>query len=105
MLIFSMSFYVLNAVQTREISVTHKSSESTQVEESNKTESAVNSNAQSDYDSDIDSEYEETVKSLRSVRSKIILGTIAVSFLGLLVLIIVLVHFKSRKVSQLMSLI
>lgn len=100
-----MSFCVLSALQSREISVTHKSSESTHVEELNKTESAVNSNAQSDYNFDIDSEYEQKVKSLRSIKSKIILGTVAFSFLGLLVLIIVLIHFKSRKVSQLMSLI
>lgn len=59
---------------------------------------------ETDYYSDVDAEYEKEDKSIRTRENWIILGIYAISCIGSLVIIIILVHMKSRKASGLMHL-
>ena len=70
----------------------------------NKTTQAVEK-IESDYYSDADIEYEQTLEEIRSAKNWIMLGVIAISFIGSIMILIVLVHFKSRKESRLMYLV
>lgn len=102
LLIFSVIFYVLSEVP---ISAAYKTSDTTQLDDVNDKNSDNQSRAEKNYYSDIDEEYEREVKSFRDLGSKIILGIIAFSFLASLVILIVVIHLRSRKVSQLKHLI
>lgn len=87
---------VINSGQSREISI----------EISDTTESTVINDAERDYYSEFDhDEYERQLEHLKYVKRWLILGAIAVSFIGSVLILIVLVHLKSKKTSRLMSLI
>lgn len=59
---------------------------------------------ETDYYSDVNEEYEKKTESIRILEKKIILGVYAISCIGSLVLVIILVHLKSRKASRLTHL-
>lgn len=67
---------------------------------------SLNSNkvAEADYYSDSNEESEEKIEEIRMAQKRIYLGIIAFSFIGSLVILIVLVHIKSRRVSGLKHL-
>lgn len=89
---------VLRAEHAKEISVAQNSTEASEIE-------PTGQSVENEYYSDDVDEYELQVKSFRDTKSKIALAVVACSFLGSLVVIIVLIHRKSRKASQLMHLI
>lgn len=64
----------------------------------------INNVVESDYYSEVDEEYEKTAQKVRTVENWIILGIYAISFIGSLVIAVILVHMKSRKASGLMYL-
>lgn len=86
-----ISVCLLSFVQSREIK------RSTSSESPNESER--------DYYSDIDEEYERKIENIRTVENWISLGVLAISLVISLLIIITLVHLKSRKESQLESLL
>lgn len=99
LLVLTMLVAVLSAEYAKEISVAqNKSTEASEIEPAEQI-------VENEYYSDDDDEYELKVKSFRDTKSKIVLAVVACSFLGSLMIIIVLIHRKSRKVSQLLHLI
>lgn len=71
----------------------------------NETETVIKSKlGESDYYSDVDEDYEQDIEKIRTVKKWITLGMIAFSFIGFVVLLIILIHLKSRKASRLMYL-
>lgn len=61
--------------------------------------------AEPDYYSDIDEEFEKKTEDIRTAENWIIMAVLAVSFIGSIVLVIILIHLKSRKASGLLYLI
>lgn len=93
---------LLSIVEAREKSV---ATEPTSTREKIGTETAERSQIQEkDYYSDVDEDYEQAIQDIRSMRNYVNTGVFAISFLVTLCIIIILVHMKSRKVSQLMHL-
>lgn len=69
------------------------------------TQPAISYNVvETDYYSDFDEEYERKTETIRTMENWIILGICAISLIGSLVIIVVLVHMKSRRASRLMHL-
>lgn len=88
--------------QSREII---KPSEPQQTKQLNETQTVVKNKSERDYYSDIDEDqYLRKVDDLRSLKNWIVLGITAFSFIGCVVILIILIHLKSRKASRLMYL-
>lgn len=96
---------VLSSAQSRQSrTLNNKTIEASQAKHKN-SESGSKNRLESDYYSEIDEEYETKIEDLRSVKNWILTGLAAVGFIGSLVIIIVLIHLKSRQISGLKSLL
>lgn len=99
------SICLLSSVQAREALIS-TSSETAQMKLLNDTKAVVGSEiGEIDYYSDIDREFEKKTEAIRSVENWMTTAVIAISLIGSLVIIITLMHFRSRKISGLMYLL
>lgn len=90
---------MINLVHSREII------EKTSSESPNENEADYDRNAiERDYYSDFDDEYERKTETIRTAENWISLFVLAFSLIVSILIVIILVHLKSRKESQLMSL-
>lgn len=94
----------MSAVQSTEI--IPKQSNELEAQANKTKNDSLNSNkvAEIDYYSELNEESEEKIEEIRISQKRIYLGIIAFSFIGSLVILIVLVHMKSRRVSGLKHL-
>lgn len=60
---------------------------------------------ESDYYSDIDEEYERKTETIRTFENWLSLCVLAISIIVSILIVIILLHIKSRKASQLMNLL
>lgn len=90
-----VSFCLLNFAQSAEIETSSELPQTTDV---------LEIKSETDYYADFNDDYAQRIQDVRSMRNWINLGIIAVSLISSLVLLIVIIHLRSKKESRMMSL-
>lgn len=96
-----LGLYLLSVVCSTEI----KSNKSATDLIEGETKPTISYNVEeTDYYSDVDYEYEKKIQTIRTIENWIILGIYAISCLGSIVIIVILMHLKARRSSGLKNL-
>jgi ribosome-binding protein aMBF1 (putative translation factor) len=83
--------------ETRTLNTTSEAARKNQ----QRSESVLKKQAESDYYSDIDEDYKTKIEDVRSLKNWIMTGIAAISFIASLMILIVLIHIRSKKSSGL----